>query len=132
MLESAGKIGTQLAVLFAVACGGSYGSTVMQVAGSYDGQWLVEGSDISGILDIAQTGTELLATFNAVSIGLAAQGSGTIGDDRIELTLSYSFQCPSTAIMRGRITAENMRYTGDITASDCTGEAIGTFSFVPR
>ena len=132
MLGSAGKTGAQLAVLFAAACGGSYGSTDMQVAGSYDGHLLVEGTEVSGILDIAQTGTELLATFDAASIGLVAQGSGTIRNDQMELTLSYSFQCPGTAILRGRITAENMRYTGEITASDCTGDVVGTFSFIPR
>ena len=104
-MRSAGTIGAHLAVLFSAACGGLYGSTVMQVASSYDGHLLVEGTEVPAILDIAQTGTELLATFNAASIGLLAQGMGTIRNDQIELTLIYSFQCPGTALLRGRITS---------------------------
>lgn len=132
MLHAATKICALLAVLVLTACAGASGPTMMDVAGTYAGGISVDAADIDGTLEITQIGTELTAVFDAPSFGVRAEGTGTIIGDMIELSLRYNIECEGVATLTGRILAETMRYTGDITASDCTADMAGTFSFTRR
>ena len=132
MLHAATKTGALLAIVLLAACAGASGPTVMDVAGTYPGGMSLDGLDIDGTLEITQVGTKLTAVFDAPSFGVRAEGTGTIVGDMIELSLAYNIECEGIATLTGQILAETMRYTGDITASDCTAELAGTFSFTRR
>lgn len=100
------------------------------VAGNYTGGVTVEGQGIDGTLRVTQEGPELGLVFDAPSFGLSAEGTGTLQEDgSARVFLDYDLQCPGRAEMVGTFTEDGTRFSGSITAVDCTGEIGGTFSF---
>lgn len=100
------------------------------VAGLWTGFISVEGQGINGTLDLGQEGGDLEAVFDAPDFGLHAEGGGTIdGTGEIVLRLGYDLQCPGTAELVGRRSADGAVLEGALTAADCTGSSQGSFTF---
>lgn len=101
----------------------------ISAAGSWAGSWEVEGQEIQGTLDMLQSGSNLSARFTSETLG-EATGSGKVEDeDRVRLELAYHTQCPGRAQLNGRILDQEARFRGTLVASDCTGDAAGSFAF---
>lgn len=103
-----------------------------RVAGVYDGQLDLGGTVISGMLEMIQDGSQLEVTFSAPEFGISASGEGFVDSDGIHLRLDYDVQCPGEARLDGTFAAEDGLFSGLATASDCTGNVAGSFSFRRR
>lgn len=104
-----------------------------RVEGSWNGAWIVEGQQVQGTLVIRQQGNELAATFSSAALGKPALGSGRVEDDgRVRLELEYDLSCPGKARMTGTLGEGGAVLGGALAATDCTGDAAGTFSFARR
>ena len=115
--------------VFAACASGPPAPAYPSVAGEYTGGISVEGQGINGVLTIDQMEGELSIFFDAPSFGLAAEGDGLVAEDgSARARLSYDLQCPGQAEMVGQFTPEGV-FNGTITATDCTGQIGGTFSF---
>lgn len=110
----------------------SPGPGIVDVAGVYQGQLDLDGILITGTLEMTQEGPEVIVMFNSPSIGITASGEGVVNDAQVLLRLDYDFQCPGEARLEGTFAVENGLYSGTATASDCTGDAAGSFSFTRR
>ena len=100
------------------------------VAGAWTGAWVVEGQRVEGTLTLRQEGRALTATFSSAALGKAALGPGTVEPDgRVRLELEYDLACPGKARLAGVLGGQGTELGGTLTATDCTGEAAGTFAF---
>lgn len=109
------------------------GGPDFDLTGNWTGGVALEGENLEGNLEIDQSNEDLRATFTAAGVGLMSRGNGTVEEDgSFTLTMSYDVECTGTARLDGRFSADPDRLTGSFTATDCTGEASGTFDFRRR
>lgn len=108
-----------------------FGRDEPDLTGTWIGSFDVEGQAVDGSLVLVHEGDDLEATFSAPSMGLSAEGNGTVDGERFTMVLDYNMECPGVARLRGTI-SEGTSLSGSFQATDCTGTMSGTFSFRPR
>lgn len=106
------------------------GSASEFLSGTFGGVLTVDGTEIEGLLELTQSEGRFDAVFNSEGFGFEAAGSGSIRGDRLELVLSYEMDCRGELRMRGVFRPSEGRWEGELVASDCTGDAAGTFRFI--
>ena len=121
-----------LLALMTTACGViRFGGDPLAVRldGSWTGALEVEGQEIVGVLTLSQRGS-LGARFSSTGLIGQATGSGRIEDGGcVRLELEYNVQCSGTIVLSGAILDRDTRLRGSVTATDCTGDAVGAFVF---
>jgi hypothetical protein len=100
------------------------------VSGTFAGTLTVDGTEIEGLLRLTRTGPRFQAEFDSEAFGFEANGEGDLRGAHLELVLSYEIDCRGELRMRGTFRGSSGRWDGELVASDCTGDAAGTFSFV--
>ena len=100
-------------------------------AGAFLGFIEIEGGRVDGTLTLTPAGGPEFEGFFESPPDLVALGRGRVRDREIRLELSYEGACPGRMVLDGRWEAASGNLTGVVTASDCTGEARGTFLFQP-
>jgi len=110
---------------------GPEGPPVPVPEGTFEGFVEIEGGRMSGILTLTPTEGSDFEGFFESPPDLVAIGKGRIRDRDIRLELSYEGACPGRMTLEGRWEAPTGNLTGVVRASDCTGDARGTFLFRP-
>ena len=100
-------------------------------AGAFFGFIEIEGGRVDGTLTLTPAGGPEFEGFFESPPDLVAVGRGRIREREIRLELSYEGACPGRMVLDGRWEDASGNLTGVVTASDCTGEARGTFLFQP-
>ena len=131
-----GTVGFAVAVLVA-ACstvGGAPEPAIPpeQVQGLFGGVVTVDGTEIEGLLELTSSEDGYLADFNSESFGFSASGDGAMEGRRLRLELDYDMDCRGELRLLGPYDPEQGTWTGELVASDCTGNAEGTFRFLRR
>jgi len=103
-----------------------------RVQGTLGGVVIVEGTEIEGLLELSTASEGFQARFHSESFGFEASGEGRLDGGRLRLELEYDVDCPGELRMLGPYDAEGGRWSGELVASDCTGDAEGSFRFVRR
>jgi len=104
-----------------------------QLAGGWTGYLEVEGQQILGTLTVNQKGKDLGVTFASNGLIPQASGSGRIEDGgRVTMELKYGTQCSGEMELAGEVVDQETRLQGSLSASDCTGNARGGFTFSRR
>jgi len=99
--------------------------------GAFEGFIEIEGGRVNGTLTLTPTeGAEFECFFESPP-DLVAIGRGRIRDREIRFELTYAGACPGRMTLDGRWETASGNLTGGVGASDCTGEARGTFLFQP-
>ncbi|MGW8267200.1 MAG: hypothetical protein ACWGSQ_12600 [Longimicrobiales bacterium] len=107
------------------------GPSVPVPEGAFEGFIEIEGGRVNGTLTLTPTeGAEFECFFESPP-DLVALGRGRIRDREIRLELTYEGACPGRMTLEGRWETGSGNLTGGVGASDCTGEARGTFLFQP-
>ncbi|GMR14004.1 MAG: hypothetical protein BMS9Abin29_2232 [Gemmatimonadota bacterium] len=104
----------------------------LQLPYVYRGSLEIEGNRVSSTLRIQQTGAALTSRLTSVDLGMDAAGIGSVNGSEVDFMMAYGAACRGTARLVGRIAETTFDYTGRINASDCTGEAEGSFTFSPE
>lgn len=99
---------------------------VPSLAGSYQGMLNMEGQPFQAGGHVMQEGS-LLTVVLSLGSGLDARGEGRVEGRKVRMELDYGSGCPGTLVLRGTLTEEGRRLTGQVEARDCTGEATGSF-----
>lgn len=99
--------------------------------GMFRGFIEIEGGRVNGTLALTSTGEREFDGFFESPPDLVAIGQGRIRGREIRLELTYEGACPGRMRLDGRWEDASGNLTGVVTASDCTGEARGTFLFQP-
>ncbi len=126
-----------LLVVLATGCsaiglgGGPPAPPPPQLAGGWAGFLEVEGQQILGILWVNQEGRDLGVTFTSTGLIGSASGSGKIEDEGvITMNLVYTTQCKGEMVLSGGVVEARLQET--LSATDCTGNARGGFTFSRR
>jgi hypothetical protein len=100
------------------------------VSGEWSGFLSVEGQTLDGTLRIDQTGPALTIDLEAPGFDLTASGQGSVDPDgAVVADLAYETQCPGVALLRGQRASDGLVLEGSLSAEDCTGRIVGSFSF---
>jgi hypothetical protein len=99
-------------------------------SGTFGGVLTVDGTEMEGFLSLTQIDGRFQASFRSEGFGFEAQGEGRLRGERLEIVLSYEMDCRGELRMRGTFLPSTLGWKGELVASDCTGEAAGTFRFV--
>jgi hypothetical protein len=100
-------------------------------SGIFGGTLTVDGTEMEGLLQLSQSDGRFAAKFESQGFGFEAEGEGRLRGERLELVLSYEMECRGELRMRGTFRPTGGGWDGELVASDCTGDASGTFRFVP-
>lgn len=130
--SSPGYVLTGLVLLLLSAC-----QTVGMVRGGqgavYQGTLTLDGGAVEAALELVPTGRTSVRGALQTGSGLMADGDGRKrGGNRLVVTLEYGGSCPGSLTLDGRWDEGEGRYEGTATAEDCTGRAVGRFSFARR
>jgi hypothetical protein len=107
------------------------GSEASVPHGEFEGFLEIEGGRISGTLTVTPSGGRRFEGLFKAPPDLVALGEGRIREREMRLELSYEGACPGRLTLDGRWEAATGNLSGVATASDCTGDAKGTFLFLP-
>ena len=114
----------------AIRLGGPPPAPPAQLAGRWSGFLEVEGQQILGTLIVTQKGRDLGVTFTSNGLIESASGNGKVGGDgAVRMELEYTTQCAGQIVLAGGTVAANARLEGTVSATDCTGNARGGFTF---
>jgi hypothetical protein len=91
---------------------------------------VLEGGEIPGALEIIREGRRGIRGALQTASGLRADGQGSLQGDKLSLELVYGGDCPGRMRLEGSWDEGEGRYEGTVQASDCTGNAAGTFRFL--
>ena len=117
----------------AISFGGPPAPPPPQLAGGWTGFLEVEGQEILGTLTVNQEGRDLGVTFVSTGLIGSARGAGKIEDDGgITIKLEYATQCRGEMVLSGAVGDPPTRLQGTLSATDCTGNARGGFTFSRR
>lgn len=107
-------------------------STAPVPEGRFEGFIEIEGGRVEGTLTLTPSGPLSFEGLFDSSPDLLARGPGRLRDRWVRLELSYGGSCPGRMRLDGRWRDEAGELSGSVEASDCTGEAKGTFLFLRR
>jgi hypothetical protein len=107
------------------------GSEATVPRGEFEGFFEIEGGRISGTLTLTPSGGRRFEGFFEAPPDLVALGEGRMRERELRLELSYEGACPGRLALDGRWEAATGNLSGVAMASDCTGDARGTFLFLP-
>jgi len=102
------------------------------VQGLFGGVVIVDGTEIEGLLGLSMTEDGFAAEFTSESFGFRASGDGAMDGLRLRIELDYDMDCRGELRLLGPYDPEQGTWTGELVASDCTGDARGTFRFLRR
>lgn len=105
-------------------------STATVPEGRFTGFLEIEGGRMEGVLILTPTGGLAFDVLFESPPDLVASGAGRLREQWVRLELSYEGSCPGRMRLDGRWEEANGTLSGSVDASDCTGEAEGTFLFL--
>lgn len=95
----------------------------------YQGFLVIDGGRVPAALEIIGERRRTIRGILQTSEGVRAQGEGRIRGETLSLELTYGGRCPGQIDLEGDWDRDSHLYEGELTASDCTGTARGTFRF---
>ncbi|MFC1575798.1 hypothetical protein ACFL5A_04060 [Gemmatimonadota bacterium] len=99
--------------------------------GMYSGSFQIEGGETAVNLNLTRRGDRDLLGVLVTPDGIRAEGAGSLRGQEIRLELRYGGDCPGTMVLVGEWNQETNGIQGVVRASDCTGQAEGTFQLIP-